>query len=179
MDHSTTDSSRPVLPVRPEPLAVRPPRHRLARRFILWRTLNTLFWAIGVLGVFVTLHIIFAGIRTWLDPITWGVGAIFAANFLFMPTYRYLVHRWETTDEAVYSLSGWITREWRIVPVSRIQSIDTVQGPIEQLLGLSTIKVTTASHEGHVKIEGLETPIAEEAVRRLNEIAQATPGDAT
>jgi membrane protein YdbS with pleckstrin-like domain len=111
--------------------------------------------------------------------VTWGVAGIFAANLLFMPTYRYFVHRWETTDEAVYSLSGWITREWRIVPVSRIQSIDTVQGPIEQLLGLSTIKVTTASHEGHVKIEGLETPIAEEAVRRLNEIAQATPGDAT
>lgn len=163
----------------PATLAVRPPRHRLARRFILWRTLNTLFWAVGVLGALVTPHILFAGVRTWLDPVIWVVAGIFAANLLFMPTYRYFVHRWETTDEAVYSLSGWITREWRIVPVSRIQSIDTVQGPIEQLLGLATIKVTTASHEGHVKIEGIETPIAEEAVRRLNEIAQATPGDAT
>lgn len=161
------------------PMVIRPPRHRLCVRFILWRTLNTFFWAVGVLGGLYACFLCFTGMRTWLGPVLWFFGVIFLANLLFMPGYRYLVHRWETTDEAVYALSGWISREWRIVPISRIQSIDTIQGPIERLLRLSTIKVTTASAEGAVKIEGLDDGVAEAAVRRLNEIAQITPGDAT
>jgi membrane protein YdbS with pleckstrin-like domain len=179
---STSDSS--ALAEEPEQRSadsfrIRQPRHRLNQRFILWRTLNTFFWAIGVIGVFVTLYAIFPSIRTWLGPITWVAAGVFVVNLLFMPTYRYLVHRWETTDQMVYALSGWISREWRIVPISRIQSIDTLQGPLERALRLATIKVITASGEGSVKIEGLDVEVARETVRHLNEITQNTPGDAT
>jgi hypothetical protein len=132
-----------------------------------------------VLGVLGACYWYFDGVRTWLEPVLWVVGAVFLVNLLFMPTYRYLVHRWETTDDAVYALSGWISREWRIVPVSRIQSIDTVQGPLERALRLATIKILTASHEGAVKIEGLDRDVARAAVERLNEAARLVPGDAT
>ena len=96
-----------------------------------------------------------------------------------MPTWRYLVHRWETTDDAVYALEGWLTRKWQIIPISRIQSIDTETGPIQQLLGLATIKVTTASSEGTITIQGLDAGTAERTVDRLREVTAASRGDAT
>ncbi|WP_199441219.1 PH domain-containing protein [Umezawaea beigongshangensis] len=160
-------------------LVVHPPRHRLDRRFVLWRTLNALFWASGVLGVLTALLVLFDGIRTWLLPITLVVGAVYLVNIAVMPAWRYSVHRWETSDEAVYVLQGWLTREWRIVPISRIQRIDAERGLLQQALGLATVKVVTASSEGGITIEGLDAEVAEETVRHLNRITQATAGDAT
>jgi hypothetical protein len=89
------------------------------------------------------------------------------------------VHRWEATDDAVYALGGWLTRKWQIVPISRIQSIDTEIGLIQRWLGLATVTVTTASSEGKIAIEGLDVRVAEATVDRLREVAAATDGDAT
>jgi membrane protein YdbS with pleckstrin-like domain len=163
----------------PAPLTIRPPRHRVDRSFILWRTLQATFWAIGVLGGLGLLYALLEPARPWLAVPLATLGVTYAVNITIMPTWRYRVHRWETTDEAVYSLSGWITRQWRIIPISRIQSIDTEIGLIQRFLGLATITVTTASGEGKIAIEGLAVAVAEEAVDRLKRITAATPGDAT
>jgi membrane protein YdbS with pleckstrin-like domain len=141
--------------------------------------LQTSFWAAGVLGALGAIYG-FAGItRPWLGPVLLILGVIYAVNITIMPSWRYRVHRWEATDDAVYALSGWLTREWRIVPISRVQSIDTEIGPLQRRLGLATISVTTASAEGKITIEGVATAVAEEAVDRLREITAATAGDAT
>jgi hypothetical protein len=63
--------------------------------------------------------------------------------------------------------------------VSRIQTIDTKRGPFQQMLGLSTVTVTTASAAGPVEIEGLEHEVAQRLVVELTNTTQATPGDAT
>ena len=44
------------------------------------------------------------------------------------PRLRYRVHRWEVTDEAVYTLTGWLSRTWTLVPISRIQTVDVTRG---------------------------------------------------
>jgi len=171
-----------ISPPRPEPvdgLRLRPPRHRLDRRFIAWRTLQALLWAVGVLGTLGAVYGYAESTRPWLGPVLFVVGPIYAVNIAVMPTWRYLVHRWEATDDAVYALGGWLTMKWQIVPISRIQSIDTEIGLIQRCLGLATITVTTASSEGKITIEGLDVRVAEEAVERLREVAAATEGDAT
>jgi uncharacterized protein len=101
------------------------------------------------------------------------------AYMVAMPLWRYQVHRWETTDEAVYTASGWLWQKWRVAPLSRIQTVDTVRGPLEQLFGLSGIKVTTASASGALKIRGLDRQVAVDLVEHLTRATQATPGDAT
>ena len=65
------------------------------------------------------------------------------------------------------------------MPISRIQSIDTEIGPIQGLLGLATVTVTTASAEGGISIAGLDRATAEATVDRLRAVTAATPGDAT
>ncbi len=101
------------------------------------------------------------------------------AHMLVMPQWRYRVHRWETTDEAVYTQSGWFTQERRIAPVSRIQTVDLHRGPFEQVFGLANVTVTTASAAGPLKIHGLNRALAERLVHELTTLTQATPGDAT
>lgn len=131
---------------------------------------------LGGLGV---LYQLWEPSRPWVGPVFWLAVVANAAVTLVMPTWRYLVHRWEATDRAAYSLQGWITREWRVAPVSRIQTIDVHRGPVQQLLRLATLRVTTASQAGAITIPGLDATVAADSARRLTAITQDTPGDAT
>ncbi|MCP2092862.1 hypothetical protein LV78_000802 [Actinosynnema pretiosum] len=160
-------------------LRLRAPRNRVSRRAI---TLWTLDAAIGWL---VLLAIQLVPYFLVSDASTWQVAGLIAtvvagvAHTLVMPRWRYRVHRWEATPEAVYTLSGWLTQEWRIAPVSRIQTVDTKRGPLQQLLRLSTVTVTTASAAGPVEIAGLDHAEAVRLAEELTSTTQATPGDAT
>ncbi|MGW0809537.1 PH domain-containing protein [Nonomuraea sp. NPDC002799] len=174
-----SDTHHPASRLMRKPLELRPPRNRLDRRVILMWTLNALLWGIAVSAALGAAYWLVPGVRSWLGPLLIIVAAIYAVNVAVMPACRYLIHRWEVTDQAVYSLTGWITREWRIIPISRIQSIDTRRGPLQNALGLATLKVTTASREGGIGIAGLDVTVAGELARRLTEITQDTPGDAT
>jgi membrane protein YdbS with pleckstrin-like domain len=102
-----------------------------------------------------------------------------AAYLAAVPPWLYRISRWEVTDRAVYSLHGWLVREWRIAPISRVQTVDTERGPLQQLLGLATVTVTTASARGAVRIRGLRSDDAAELARVLTATTHATPGDAT
>ncbi len=111
------------------------------------------------------------------------VGAVWlvagAAYLGVMPAWRYRVHRWETTETAVYTQTGWYDQERRIAPVSRIQTVDLARGPVAQLLGLASITVTTASAAGPLRIHGLELETALQLVEELTARTVAEPGDAT
>jgi uncharacterized protein len=105
--------------------------------------------------------------------------ALGAAHVVVMPQWRYRVHRWEVAPEAVYTRAGWLHQESRIAPISRIQTVDSERGPLEQLFGLADVTVTTASAAGPLKIHGLDHDIAQRLVDDLTTAAQATRGDAT
>ncbi|WP_405083989.1 PH domain-containing protein [Microbispora sp. NBC_01389] len=102
-----------------------------------------------------------------------------AAHITVMPQWRYRVHRWEATPAAVFTQSGWFRQEWRIAPVSRIQTVDSERGPLEQLFRLANVTVTTASAAGPIKVGGLDRDTAQRLVAELTANAQATAGDAT
>lgn len=100
-------------------------------------------------------------------------------HLVVMPQWRYRVHRWEITDAAVYTQSGWLSQERRIAPIARVQTVDTRRGPFEQLFGLSNVTVTTASARGPIKIHALDRGVAEDTVAWLTERAQLSGGDGT
>src|SRR5690606_3191590 len=127
----------------------------------------------------VVLIVLFPPIRAWLVPLTIAIAVLGAAYTAVMPQWRYRVHRWETTEDAVYTAAGWFRQEWRIAPMSRIQTVDTVRGPLQRMLGLSAVTVTTASAAGPLKIDGLDHETALSVVDHLTRTTQATPGDAT
>lgn len=89
------------------------------------------------------------------------------------------IHRWEATDDAVYARSGWLWQEWRAAPLSRVQTVDLVRGPLQQRFGLATVTVTTASAKGAVKIEALDAELADDLVHRLTVLTQGESEEQT
>ncbi len=95
------------------------------------------------------------------------------------PPIRYRIHRWEVTPDAVFTRSGWLTRTQRIAPLARVQTVDTKQGALMRLFGLSSITVTTASSAGAISIDCLDDEVAQRVVAELTEITARTEGDGT
>ena len=160
-------------------LRLRPPRHRVDPRAVRWWTTQAVASVVPLLAALAVAAALFDGMRSWLLAAL-GVAAVGGAAYaVVMPRWRYRVHRWETTPEAVYAASGWLMQEWRVAPLSRVQTIDTERGPLQQLFGLASVTVTTASAKGAIVIEGLDHETAVDLVGRLTETTQAIPGDAT
>ncbi|WP_233163451.1 PH domain-containing protein [Glycomyces salinus] len=158
---------------------LRPPKHRVERRAIGWWMLQSMLLAGPILAATTTAYILWEAARPWSLVAVIASSALLVAGVMIEPLWRYRVHRWETTDEAVYARTGWLVREWRAAPLSRVQTVDALQGPVEQLLGLSTLRVTTASSGGAIDIGGLDKDTAARIAKELTLIAQLTPGDAT
>ena len=146
---------------------------------LLWAVNAALTWVIPFAA-----QIVWAAVTgEWTS---WPHGALFAATIVLaaihiavVPVWRYAVHRWEISDTAVYTRTGWLLQESRIAPITRVQTVDTERGPIDRLLGLATVTVTTASSAGAVAIEALDLEVAERTAAQLTEIAAAHKGDAT
>ena len=71
-----------------------------------------------------------------------------------VPQWRYPVHRWEVTDTAVYTQTGWWARERRIAPMSRVQTVDYARGRDRAALRAGHRPVTTASSAGALDDRG-------------------------
>jgi membrane protein YdbS with pleckstrin-like domain len=144
----------------------------------LW-SLQLVLWVGAPAAVLGVLGLLIAPARLWL-LVPAGVLAVVAVLCAAtLPRLWFRHHRWEVTEEAVYTRTGWFFQEWRVAPLSRIQTVDTVRGPLEQRFGLATLTVTTASAKGAVKIEGLDAEIAADLAAELTFATQATPEDAT
>jgi uncharacterized protein len=170
--------ARPADPTpAPRELPLRPPAHRVSPRAVAW-------WRLRAAAVVLVLVLPQLGLTSvsgawWAWTLLMITLAAGAAYVLLVPPWLYRISRWEVTEHAVYTLTGWLVREWRIAPISRVQTVDTERGPLQQLLGLATVTVTTASARGAVRIHGLAQDDAAELARVLTETAHATPGDAT
>jgi membrane protein YdbS with pleckstrin-like domain len=157
---------------------LRDPAHRVSPR-------TPLVWAAGALVpvTFLAAGLVVAtSVWHWWDmPVAGWVayGVVASAYVVTMPAIRYRVHRWETTDNAVYTQTGWLSRERRIAPMSRVQTVDVEQGPVARLLGLASVTVTTASAAGPLRIDGLDRTTADRLVTDLTRQTAAQPGDAT
>jgi membrane protein YdbS with pleckstrin-like domain len=158
---------------------LRPPRHPVDRRAIGWWSTDLLLLVAAPVMVLVVLGILIRPARFWLLVPAALIAVIGLIAVVALPRWWFRVHRWEVTDIAVYTRTGWFWQEWRVAPLSRIQTVDTRRGPVEQRFGLATVVVTTASAKGAVTIAGLDRALAEDIAEQLTVTTQAVPGDAT
>ncbi|URN15689.1 MULTISPECIES: PH domain-containing protein [Streptomyces] len=158
---------------------LRPPRNTLDRRAVAWwRTRWLLAAAVPAIAL-AGLGSLLEPARTWLLAAAGAVAATGLGCAALLPRWWFRTHRWEVTEDAVYVRTGFLRQEWRIAPMSRVQTVDTVRGPLEHLFRLATLTVTTASARGAVTIAGLDHRLAADLAERLTRITGDTPGDAT
>jgi len=165
-----------------------PPVHEPA--WPLSRSAIWLWVTEGVIGTLVYGLVVAAGVLfvpasaggpvpvlRWLLPVLVGAYAVVAIGI--RPWVRYRVHRWEVTAETVHTLTGWLTRTWTLVPVARIQTVDVTRGVLQQLYGLASVAVLTASSQGTVRVPHLEVAVAERVAEDLARRAEQVRDEAT
>jgi uncharacterized protein len=160
------------------PPPVREPAWSLSRSAIgLWVTegvIASVFLGIGATAAAMFVPITFL---RWAVPVAVLLYAV--AVIAVRPRVRFRVHRWEVTADAVYTLTGWLTRTWTLVPISRIQTVDVTRGVLQQLFGLSTVAVLTASSQGTVRVWHLEADVAQRVADDLAHRAEQVRDIAT
>ena len=161
-------------------LALREPAHQVSPRAVRYWVVN------GLITGVITWAVLFA--IYWFLPESWGrwLGPIFIlvmiSNLLDVtlePIIRYRRTRWEVTGEKVFAQTGWLSRDQRIAPLSRVQTVDTHRGAIMRLYRLADVTVTTASAAGPITLTCLDTDLADRVTAELARVTGQTTGDAT
>lgn len=95
------------------------------------------------------------------------------------PWFKHRVYRWEVTADAVFTKTGWLSQTWTLVPISRIQTVDVTRGLLQQMFGLATVAVLTASSQGTVHVWHLEHAVAQRVAEDLTHRAEQVRDQAT
>lgn len=128
----------------------------------LWRVSGAMWWAFWTAAMVVPWLL-------WEWPL-WlmaPVAALGVAWVVWVPAVAYRHYAYQVGDVDVRVMHGWWTRTVAVVLHSRIQHVDTRQGPLERAMGLATVVVFTAGSLGAmVSIPGIAAGEAE-ALRDL------------
>lgn len=125
--------------------------------------------AAGIFGSFALLRwadvSAFLGILPALVVLGLAIFSVFVA-----PGLRWRRWRYEIRPDEVDLQRGvwWVSRT--LVPLARIQHVDTRQGPLQRRYGLSTVVFHTAA--GPNQIPELSTPIAAETRDRIADLTR-------
>jgi len=148
-DAAGTTESFALLPPPPPPQLDDAPRLLQTRVKTLWR-IGFLLQAI--------LPSALAGVASWLvwrDESLWPVIGFAATPFVIaallawrLPGRRYAAWQYYLTADTLRLERGVMVRIESVVPYTRIQHVDTEQGPIERALRLTRVIVHTASGSG-------------------------------
>ncbi len=162
----------------PASARLREPSQRVSPRARLMWTITAVVQAAVLLAGLMVATLLWGwfDLRWWMPVL---LGAVLATYVVVMPAWRYAVHRWEVTGTAVYTQTGWWSIERRIAPMSRIQTVDYVEGVVARFFGLASVTVTTASAAGALEIAGLDRDRARALVDELTVQADSVVGDAT
>ncbi len=95
------------------------------------------------------------------------IAAILAA---VLPILRYRRWRYAVRESDLWIRKGvfWVTTS--VIPFSRLQFVDTHQGPLERLFRLSSLVVHTAAIGTSGRLPGLDFEVAERLRERLAQV---------
>lgn len=150
-----------------EPLGPDPGERSLHPAVVrLWRAgilLRTVGWAI--------VAVVLERVTSW--PVPWtgiAIALLVAGGVLALtwPPKQYRSWAFCTRKRDLYVRSGVLWRSVSVIPYSRIQHVDTRNGPLERWLGLARLVVYTAGIRGaDVTIPGLAADEAQALRERL------------
>lgn len=154
------------------------PQKRISERALkVWRITNALYSIIPIVvaGGLITLSVLF-------DWPVWIIGIILVLLLIdgtffiyYYPLLKWKRLRYEVREQEIELQQGvWIIRR-TLIPMIRVQHVDTSQGPILAKYNLANVKVSTAAtvHE----IPALELEEAEELRVFISKLARVAVED--
>lgn len=154
------------------------PQTRISERaLVVWRISggisSLIIWLMA--GGMITLGVIF-------DWPYWIIGVIFFialtysyVMILLLPKLRWKRWRYEVREQEIELQHGVLIIKRTLIPMIRVQHVDTQQGPLLRKYQLSTVMISTAAtvHE----IPALDMHEAEELRRSISSLARVADED--
>jgi uncharacterized protein len=102
----------------------------------------------------------------------WGLAAlpVAAAAVVVIPDLRWRRWRYEIRDDEIDLQRGLLSIRRTLVPIRRVQHVDTTVGPLQGAFGLATVEFHTAA--GGTEITGLARDEADRVRVRIAELAR-------
>ena len=155
------------------------PSHRLDPRMLrVWYVSDV----IGIAVVAVLALVAWAIVRHVGGDVFWvylAAGAleiICLADLAISPRVQYATWRYDVTPTDVDLYRGVFVKKRTLVPLVRVQHVQTKQGPILRAHGLATVTISTAGES--FEIPGLAVDEAERLRDRVAELARLAKEDA-
>ncbi len=132
-----------------------PPQEQQAlhpRVVTLWRVqallgFSTLFIPMAVVAAAVLFSVLGASLALLaaLSSLALGLAVLLVIQVGVWPPLSYDRFRYAVRDEDLWVARGVLFKQQTVIPHVRIQHVDTRQGPVERLFGVSRLLVFTAS----------------------------------
>lgn len=145
----------------------------ITARFIERGIVALIFLAATVLPLILHLTGVWAGYPAWL---AWGLPAVVLVSvlweFILIPRQVRAIGYAERDDDLLIR-GGIMFHKLMVVPYGRMQYVDVTMGPLERMLGLSTIHLHTASPGTNAMINGLPAEEANRLREQLSALGEA------
>ena len=157
---------------------MREPQNRIPEKGLkVWRISGMIhsIFSLLVTGVIIALTIIFDW-PIWIIPIALFLFVIEAyLVIMFFPTLKWKRWRYEVRENELELQHGVFIIKRTLVPMIRVQHVDTRQGPLLRKYQLATVTVSTAAtvHE----IPALDLDEAEELRFNISKLARVADED--
>ncbi|MDR6226629.1 PH domain-containing protein [Desmospora profundinema] len=124
-----------------------PPKNRIHRDAIrVWRTHECLTagFVLLVVGGVTGLTFLFDWHR-WIPAVLWSVATVYLVPAIWIyPLLRWRYYRYEVNEKEIDIQSGYFFIRRTIIPMVRVQHVNTTQGPLLRRHGLSELEINTA-----------------------------------
>lgn len=139
------------------------------KAWILSGCISAAFYAAIIAGV------IYMSLRfdwpTWIAVVITSLALLESIlEILIWPKLKYKQWRYEILDEEIQLQYGILVRHRTLIPMIRVQHVDTKQGPILRRFGLATVTFSTAA--GSHEIPALSEASAEQVRRQIANLAR-------
>lgn len=158
-------------------MILEPQKRISAKALTVWKISGAIkiviSWILAGVAIFL-LHI-FNG-PFWLSVLLIGIELISTYLFIFLlPSIKWRRWRYEVRDEEIELQEGIFIVKRTLIPMIRVQHVDTVQGPILRKYQLASVIINTAatSHE----IPALEESEAEVLRHFISNLARVAVED--
>lgn len=144
------------------------PQHPLdplaVRVWTISQILINLLLFLLVIGLYLVVD--WLGWPSWLTPLTFIVAILYIPIVFLVPKLRWKYFRYEASAKEIYIQSGFLLISKTLIPMVRVQHVNTRQGPLLRRYGLSELEIHTAGG-GSFLIPVLNVKEADELRNRI------------
>ena len=154
------------------------PSQRLDDRILkVWRIVGVIHSSlICLIAIGITVLTVIFELPWYLPIIAISIAVFYMVFFVFLyPKLSWRRWRYDIHEHEIELMRGVIFVSRTIIPMVRIQHVDTTQGPILRQYGLASITFSTAA--GNHEIPGLSLEVADGARVRNAELARVSRED--